>query len=116
MALCGGPLHFFLHLAPGIFVQIEERRIYADGLLAWITVNALRARIPGDHMSGHIQQKKRVILHPRRTRVSVASRRAGLVLQHQDMAHWQHISSKRVLDVSWTSVHTHQLKRPVLLA
>src|ERR1019366_6405325 len=65
MAFGGCPLQVCFKIYAGsLFAGIEEGHMLANGLIAFVAVNAFRARIPGDNPSVHIQQEKRTIPHP----------------------------------------------------
>jgi hypothetical protein len=66
------------------------RYVPADSLVALVTVNAFRTRVPGGNLSVHIQQEERIVLHPGRNPVTrgVFVRLGGLslVTQQQEVA------------------------------
>ena len=111
VAFAGGPLQVFLHLAAKfIFTGIENRYVPADSLVAFVTINAFRTRVPGGNLSVHIQQEERIVLHPGRNPVSrgIFVRLGGLslVTQQQEMADRQHVPFRGVLDIPRGSVWT----------
>ena len=112
MAFECGPLEFFLKIYPDVlFAGIEKRYMLPNGLIGFIAVNAFRARIPSDDPPVHIQQEKRIILHPRGNAGGGAMPRfrgCGLVAQDQEVAHRQHVSFSRVRNIQRASIRPQQ--------